>query len=310
MWDENRYYESIRLVTKRTTDVAEERGHQQYTADRYTGQIDGTFTALQPLHVGTGLYVPPAQVGIESDVPLVKSFHSVDGRLTIPGSSLKGPIRSIVEAITYACVSKTGYRWQRHERDQYEECRYRSQQRQGNLCIACQMFGAMGYEGQIHFADAPQVAGETGVHFIPAQHQPKGSMERRHYPHALQDPNDPQWPLEAALPNSQFHLIVRFQNLTAGELGLLLIALGQDKPPLCLKLGAGKNSGLGAVRFGELQVERLNTEALYDAYDSSPAREPVKVAVCLKAAKKLLRTDDALTRLQADLGCTYFDKNK
>lgn len=308
MWDENRYYHSTRLVQKQTTDVAEERGHQQYTADRYTGQIQGTIKALQPLHVGTGLYVPPAQVGIESDVPLVKSFQAVDGRLTIPGSSLKGPVRSLVETITYACVNKPGHRWQKHERDLFGECRYHSQRRQGKLCIACQMFGAMGYEGQIHFADAPQVAGETNVHFIPAQHQPQRSNERRHYPHDLKDPNDPQWPLEVALPDSRFHLTIRFQNLAAGELGLLLIALGQSDPPICLKVGAGKNSGLGAVRFQELKVERLNVAMLYETYDSSTAPQPVDVSACLAAAKKLQRTDEALAHLQADLGCKHFDK--
>jgi CRISPR/Cas system CSM-associated protein Csm3 (group 7 of RAMP superfamily) len=308
MRDENpRYYKSVRLARKITGDVDAAHGHQQYTHTLLTGEIRGDFTALQPLHVGTGLYTPPAQLGIDSDVPLVKSFHQAQGVLTVPGSSLKGPIRSLVEAITYSCVNKTRNFWGRHERDDYGECTYRSQRHEGELCVACRMFGAMGFEGQIRFADAPQTAGAVGLHFIPAQYQPRGEKERRHYPHALQDPRDPQWPLQIASPGSVFEFHVQFQNLEAGQLGLLLLALGQGAPPICLKIGAGKNSGLGAVRFRVLQAARINVEKLYLTYDSSAAQGVIDIPACLQAAQNFLRRDDALGRLQADLGCDHFD---
>lgn len=308
MWDENpRYYKSTRLVRKITGDVEAAHGHQQYTATLLTGTIHGTFTALQPLHVGTGLLVPPAQLAIESDVPLVKSFHQAQGVLTIPGSSLKGPIRSLVEAITYSCVNKTRRIWSRMEREQYGECTYRSQRHEGELCVACRMFGAMGFEGQVHFSDAPLLHGEQGLHFIPAQYQPKGEEARRHYPHALQDPADPQWPLQVVQPRGTFRLQLRFQNLEAGQLGLLLLALGQGDPPICIKVGAGKNSGLGAIYVSEIQVNQVDVQTLYTDFASSAAQRPVDTAACLHAAGGFLRSDDALGRLQADLGCDFFD---
>lgn len=308
MQPENRYYRSIRLVRKTTTDVDEARGHQLYAANLLSGRVRGQFTALQPLHIGTGLLVPPEQAGIQSDVPLVKSFHQIDGRLTIPGSSLKGPIRSLVEAMTYSCVSKTREFWSRSEKEDYGECTYNSRQRRGSICRACQMFGAMGYEGHIYLNDAPQISGSTGAHFIPAQYQPTGHKERRYYPHSLQDPNEPQWPLEVALPGSVFHLDLQFQNLSAGELGLLLLALGQGTPPLCLKLGAGKNSGLGGVHFEELVVEQLDPAALYNAYSSETAWRAVDREDCLKKAVGLLRSDNVLAQLAADLGCVHLDR--
>jgi len=303
MDNEERYYKTTRLVRKKTANVETERGHQVYTAERLTGRISGELAARQPLHVSTGLLVSPPEAGVESDAPLVKEFQKVGGIFTIPGSSLKGPVRSLVEALTYSCVSKTRRYWQRDERDEYGECTYRSQRRQGQLCPACKMFGAMGYEGQIFFADAPMVAGETAVHFIPAQHQPKGDEDRRHYPHALQDDRDPTWPLAVALPGSRFSFNVRFENLTTAELGLLLLVLGQGKPPICLKIGAGKSSGLGAVQFNDLTIQQVDVANLYAAYDSSTAWREVDVAACISAAAKLLRSDDTLGRLQADLGC-------
>lgn len=303
MFDNMKFYDKTRLVRKDTSALEAERGHQQYTKALLTGRITGKFMNLQPLHVGTGLLVPPENVGIESDVPLLKSFHQIDGRLTVPGSSLKGPVRSLVEAITYSCVSKTRTRL---DKDDYAECRYASQRHHGELCPACKMFGAMGYQGQIAFSDAPMVTGGSAVHFIPPQYQPKSDWDRRHYPHDLQDDRDPTWPLEVAAEESQFSLHISYQNLSSAELGLLLMALGQGDPAICLKIGAGKSSGLGAIRFMEIQVEALNTDNLYLTYESKASWQPVNVADCLARTSELLRKDDALNKLQADLGCDHF----
>ena len=300
---DERYYKTTRLVRKKTSDVETERGHQVYTADRLTGRIIGEFTARQSLHVSTGLLVSPQEAGIESDAPLVKGFHRTGEVFTVPGSSLKGPVRSFVETITFSCVSKTREYWKGSEREEYGECRYNSHRREGKICPACKMFGAMGYEGQIFFSDAPMVEGKTAVHFISAQHQPKGDDARRHYPHALQDRRDPTWPLAVTLPGSRFNFRPRFENLTTAEMGLLLLALGQGDPAICLKIGAGKSSGLGAIQFNRMAVEQVIVADLYAAYDSSAAWMSVDTAVCLTAAQKLLRPDDALSRLQADLGC-------
>lgn len=308
MFDENRYYKTVRLTRKETSHVTHEQGHSQYAASLLTGRISGVIVAQQPLHIGTGLFVPPEEAGIENDAPLIKSFARVHGEQTIPGSSLKGPVRSLVETITHSCVNKTRKRWERYEKSEYGECRYNSQRRQGEICVACRMFGAMGFEGHVHFADAPKRSGETDVYFIPAQYQPKGDRERRHYPHDLQDRRNPQWPLEVALPQSAFSFQLQYQNLSKAELGLLLIALGQSQPPICLKIGAGKNSGLGGIRFTALNVEQLDAQALYAAYESESAWTPVDVAACVAASKELLRADDALGRLQADLGCDFFGK--
>ena len=300
MFGDEQFYDKIRLVAKDAEPVEKERSRLQYTAALLSGRIVGQFVALQPLHVGTGLLVPPAEVGIGSDVPLLKSFHQIDGRLTIPGSSLKGPVRSLVEAMTYSCVNKTRARL---DRDSYGECRYNSKRHQGDLCPACKIFGAMGYQGQVVFSDAPLVNGQSIVHFIPPQFQPKGDRDRRIYPHDLIDDRDPTWPLEAADIDSQFSLQVTFENLSAAELGLVLLALGQGPQPICLKIGAGKSAGMGTVQFTELRADVLDMARLYNTYASQPAWQAVDTAHCLAEAGMLLRDDDALDTLRSDLGC-------
>lgn len=307
MEQQEKYYKTTRLVDKDATSVDRKRAHEQYSSDLLTGQISGQFEARQPLHLGNGLLVSPADADIESDAPLIKGFFQVDDVYTIPGSSLKGSVRSFIEAITYSCVCKTRNRWERDERDDFGECRYNSKRRNGDICLACKMFGAMGYEGQIFFADAPMTSGKKGVTFIPSQNQPKGNEERRHYPHALSDTRNPTWPLATTLPGSQFDFSLSYQNLTSGELGLLLLALGQGESPICLKIGAGKSSGLGAIRFTNLHVQKVDVSSMYMAYDSSPAWADVDMEACLKAClegeERLLRRDDALGRMRADLGC-------
>jgi CRISPR/Cas system CSM-associated protein Csm3 (group 7 of RAMP superfamily) len=302
--EQHQHYETIRLVEKTAGELDEERGHHHLNGEKVSGRIRAICQALQPLHVGTGIFVTPGDVGLESDVPLVKSFHQVDGRLTIPGSSIKGAVRSLVEAMTQSCVAKTKDRL--HE--DYRECRYNSKRHEGRLCPACRIFGAMGYQGQVSFSDAPLVAGESVILQIPPQYQPKGSSTRRYYPHAEQDGRDGTWPLEVAQTGSRFDVEVRFQNLDKAEVGLLLLALGQGEPPICLKLGAGKSAGLGSVRFDELVAEQLDVAALYHAYDSESAWRPVDIADCVTAAGTILRKDSALRRLQADLNCSQVDR--
>lgn len=300
MSDRPRFYATVPLVDKHATSLSDEEGHHFLdTEQRWSGRITGHFTARQPLHVGDGALVPPPDLGLPDEAPLVKSFHQAQGKLTIPGASLKGPIRSLIETITYSCVSKTKSRLSDAER----ECRYDSHRHRGELCPACRIFGAMGYQGSVYFRDAPQTSGATTIHFIPAQYQPKSDENRRHYPHALQDKRDPGWPLQVVTAGSQFLLELDFQNLRPAELGLLLLVLGQGDPPLCLKIGAGKSSGLGAVQFGLDKVERLDVTHLYETYDSTPAWLPVDTQLCLDAAATLLRGGNILARLQNDLGC-------
>lgn len=304
MDDFTRYYRSIPLVPKDTEPVDPTHAHWHYADTLLSGQIQGNFVTKQPLHIGTGQMVPPERLGLRDEAPLVKSFYRLDEMVTVPGSSMKGAVRHLVEAITYSAVSKTRARL---DRNRYGETSYNSRRGEVSLDLAGRLFGAMGYLGHVKFADALLVEGQMAVLDIPPQYQPRTGDGRRYYPHELKDPRDPLWPLEVAAVGSRFKFTIQFDNCTYGELGVILIALGQTDPPICLKLGAGKNSGLGAIQFSEVLVKSLDSEASYRSMETT--LHPVDIAQCLTLAQEegWVRSDDVLSRLQADLGCTALD---
>ena len=69
-------------------------GHQRYHEKHITGQIHGTIEALSPIHIGSGV------IDLGHDVELIKTAVRTHGKVVIPGSSLKGAIRSVAEAIS------------------------------------------------------------------------------------------------------------------------------------------------------------------------------------------------------------------
>ncbi|MEM7345131.1 MAG: RAMP superfamily CRISPR-associated protein [Chloroflexota bacterium] len=300
MYDNPKYYRTTRVVRKQTTRLEEARTHLQLTSDHFSGHLQFQLEARQSIHVGSGQLTPPRSLGLDSHYPMVKAFIRAGETLILPGSSLKGMTRSLFEAFTHACVCKTTVRWNRGERDDYGECRYNSKRREGNLCIACRLFGAMGYQGQVRFNDAPLVRGERTVIEIPPQYKPEPDSElRRHYPYDMADPRNPTWPLEGVFSGTIFLAKGQFTNLTNAELGALLIALGQGQWQLHPRIGAGKSSGLGGLNIVDLTVERQDIAQSYSSLESQ--WQPVDIDGCIAAAASLLRTD-ALNQLANDLG--------
>lgn len=296
-----KYYRGISPVPKEVSAPEHERTHQQYASARLTGRLHGTLVAFQPLHVGSGLLVRPEDVGLPADeTPLLKAWMREDSLLVIPGSSLKGVFRSLVELYTESCVCKT------REGSQHNECRYDSKKHEGTLCPACKLFGAMGYQGQVRFADAACLTAHTALYFLPPQFKPHVDAEdpkRRYYPHDLVDPRpDANWPMEVVVPGATFALEGQFTNLAPAELGVLLIALGQGPWALCPKVGAGKSCGLGGVRIQGLQVEQVDPVRAYTTLDDSAAWSPVDMESCIEAADPLCRSE-VLQILARDLAC-------
>lgn len=83
--------------------------------------------------------------------------------------------------------------------------------------------------------------------------------------------------------NSRFR--VSFENLTPGELGLLLIALGLGEPRWYPKLGGGKPACLGTIEVVEPKVEI--TEPMQQCYNDfdMPAPQARDIPALLQAAR-------------------------
>ena len=73
----------------------------KYNPNLLSGKLVVKITAKTPLHIGTGRY-------INKNNQLQIEFIKKSGKPVIPGSSLKGAVRSILETVSKSCVLVTG----------------------------------------------------------------------------------------------------------------------------------------------------------------------------------------------------------
>jgi CRISPR/Cas system CSM-associated protein Csm3 (group 7 of RAMP superfamily) len=274
-------------------------GHDSYAGNLLTGKIEGTLVALSPIHIASG------NIELTGRQPsLVKAHFRCGGRPTIPGSSLKGAIRSIVEAISHppSCLRVTQARFDNLPPN------VRRCTKPESLCIACRMFGAMGYLGQVHFSDAILQQGDTEVIQIPSLFAPRtreqiyferGKVKgRKFYMHGQSGKTAPgNVPIEACSVGSQFSLHVDFENLSDSQLALLLTALGQSNPKLFPKLGGGKPACCGSLEVTNVTVTTVSARAAAVDFDLKVRTENVESLVgatrsidrdCLNQLAKIL----------------------
>jgi hypothetical protein len=154
-----------------------------------------------------------------------KSPPSYDGVRYIPGSSLKGALRSRIEYkfapkmvkgayATRACYIVQGDVQQGRHADFWGKDELIRRERlcsgeRGEVCIVCDLFGAPSLSSRVQISDAPLSSGETEV---------------------LRDLG-----LEAFRPGSTFDMFVSASNLSYAELGLLLVGFEiPTKSPILL----------------------------------------------------------------------------
>jgi hypothetical protein len=265
------------------------QGHERYQPGTVSGRLEATLIVATPLHVSSGRI----RMRKGQDPPLVKEITRVNGQPCIPASTLKGVVRSVTEAITKSCVRITRARNHQMPRGA-AQCMDKE-----NLCLACRMFGALGFEGHVRFSDAVLSQGNLSIARMPALYAPRKRTRayyagnevkgRKFYKHG-KTVTDANTPVETLTPESQLPLTIRFENVRPGEIGVLLTALGLGKPQLILKFGGGKPICYGSaiVALSHLQVWD-EPKTLYTAYeierlDTSPDEY-------LAQAKELLLTD-------------------
>lgn len=276
--------------------------------DRLSGQISGEIVVHQPVHVGAGYLMPTPPGTTTTGASMMKAFVRQNNVRVIPGSSLKGAVRSLIEIFSFACVVSDRPLNRRKKQDPRNQDKpFPCPDSNNRICLACKLFGCFGYEGNVQFSGSVQLDDSYAAVEIPAPYnEGKWFEERRYYPHdtPTQDVANP-WPMEAVPQGGRFTFAATFRNLTAGELGVLLIALGQGEPALCLKLGGGKNAGLGSVRFvgkdsPPLVVTRIDLNNAYR--ELTMAYTAVDTAHCLAQASTLIDAG-ALAAVQQHLAC-------
>ncbi|MGQ9557448.1 MAG: RAMP superfamily CRISPR-associated protein [Desulfurispora sp.] len=179
-------------------------GHEQLCSNLYSGRLELKITCLSPVHIFSGLYQPDSQHG------LYKVFARRGEKPVIPGSSVKGVVRSVAEAVSLSCAPRLPYNnsWLRDclpegNRQRCDDPRGQQAADGMGLCPACRLFGhssgQQGRRGQVAFSDFHLVgepARQLDIIALPALNEPfrnypaknkrsnsrSASAEPRYYP--------------------------------------------------------------------------------------------------------------------------------
>ena len=251
-------------------------GHDRYRRDRLHGKLVLTLTVKTAVHVSTGIVAMGTDVGAR--IPLIKTMAEGKQRqLTIPGSSLKGVVRSAYEAVTNSTLAVATNKYKSKMPKERLPCRNKEK-----LCPASLVFGALDWQGLIHFTDATCAGKKPATGFMPSLYRPRPEERedyfssrntaagRKFYYNTVKavSGGDKGIPMQQAGTEYVFKTTLHFSNLSWAELGTLLVVLGQDQHhPMALKVGGGKPIGMGTMTVSVEALEQPQSlEQRYSRY--------------------------------------------
>jgi len=233
----NNEYILVEQIPLNSKAMKEPVPHDRFT--EYSGVLKLAIKTLTPIFVGTG------NIKIDNN-GIYLEFAKVNNIPVIPGSSLKGVIRSTTEALSPSCLGPT-------REEGSTPCKPK-----GKVCPACRIFGTTaggtGYQGRVFVEDAvlegnpanfleiisieerwsPQLSHPGFRKFFPHYSQVKGGVDR----------------VESVKNEAVFKSDLRFFNLESWEIGLLLLSLSVSPVySFCLRLGGAKGKGLGSTKI-------------------------------------------------------------
>ncbi|MDJ0615355.1 MAG: RAMP superfamily CRISPR-associated protein [Calothrix sp. MO_192.B10] len=262
----NKPYQFVSFPRERP-HLAKPAGHDKFDKNCLHGTLFLKLQVQTSLHISTGIVAPGRDV--ESRVALIKTMtQGTEKQLLIQGSSLKGCIRSVYEAITNSTLAVVTSRYRDKIPPERLPCRKNTE-----LCPASQVFGALDWQGLIEFNDAKCESIGFNTGFMPSLYRPRpepGSAYfdtrgkvagRKFYYHtirAIAKGQNQGIAVQQATREYTFTTQLQFKNLKPEELGTLLVVLGQDsKYPIALKVGGGKPIGMGTMTVEITQARVL-----------------------------------------------------
>lgn len=241
-------------------------GHHTLETTSLTGQLELYLIARTPVQVASGSFdIKQTKQGEEivalgSTVQQYTEGNRPREHTVLPGSSLKGAVRSLVETISPSCVVTSSWNSRTATPRDLTRCTQIDA-----LCPACRLFGMSGsgkdnYMGQVSIEDALLIDGGLAIVRTPLLWTPargRGGLPGRYM--AGRDAKGRkvyQHSRTAAGPDARVAIksksvlrtVIHFTNLTPGALGLLISGLGLHPQHRFLpKIGAGKPVGMGTV---------------------------------------------------------------
>jgi CRISPR/Cas system CSM-associated protein Csm3 (group 7 of RAMP superfamily) len=270
--------------------------------DRFRG-LSG-FLDLELRVLSDYLYMGSGSILLNSRDQAYYSFARRGGRLIIPATGIKGPVRSVVEAISNSCVSQVA------KKDNFYRsegpCKIeKDQEAKASLCPACRLFGTTGYRGRTYFEDAEPIGDvKTEIVKISDLWPPKQAIGRKFYQiktfQRLDDkPERNHRFLEAVPKSSVFSTRLYFENTSAAEMSLLIRAIG-----LPIKIGGAKPRCLGAVKLDikdrGLWMIPTGKTGLFKSIAAGGVNEPLKENLREWSNDKSLLDEIAWEKLKLD----------
>ena len=262
-------------------------GHESFHMQNHlSGRLVIEVVAKTAVHVSSGTYALSEDLGREAG-HIVRDFlktPSNEGKLIpiIPGSTLKGMTRAVVEAVSRSCVIVAAKKTTDDLPDQfYKEIRedeYRLKKcSDKKMCVSCGLFGTMGHLARISFSDAKFASGDLIIVEMPRLYCPRPEKRkeyriagqfigRKFYMHGQLQRHPSGGQYEALQTDTVMTGSIDFTSLTQSELGLLCFGLGLDAS-FQPGLGGGKPVAMGRVQIqaSELQLRQPQSFVEWDS---------------------------------------------
>jgi CRISPR/Cas system CSM-associated protein Csm3 (group 7 of RAMP superfamily) len=203
--------------------------------EELSGKITVRMTAIEPLHIGSGL------IEIKEN-ELVEGIQKLrDGKVVIPGSSIKGVVRHYMGIyVSERVINNIFGSTQRASKVQFSDAVPVSQIKTEKKYIK-ERYGPK---------NSPKELGEEAIKFYFNPEENQSSYEKK------------QGEIIEIVPKgSTFKFEINFKNMNEKELGVLFLAMGMEED--CrhgLKIGGGKSQGLGLVKFEVEEKESFSVE--------------------------------------------------
>lgn len=253
------------------------KGHHSFSDD-YSGQLILEMTTITPVHVGSGLYE------LLNNRPVRGLAKTIKGVPIIPGTSIKGAVRSTVEAISASCVRVANNYVKDDLVDGVTPCQLIDRDKaRKELCIACQIFGGLGYRGRVSFSDAHKINGpEPTTYRVLHPQKPDKSKSAEHYRNSdgrfyrrkfyfngrLVEASSKTETYQVLAPSTVLKFTMDFENLSGEEFCLVLTAMGIFTP-FNFKLGGAKFAMLGTVSIKPVSLELWDYKKEFADWDYS-----------------------------------------
>jgi CRISPR/Cas system CSM-associated protein Csm3 (group 7 of RAMP superfamily) len=291
-------YDFVRIDWKRVPERRRPVWHNRLVGEGgqrlYTGHIEGD------IYVETPFFISDPRSSSPDPRKAAQSIKNSQGEYIIPGSSLKGMIRNVVETLGNGCLTlfdgsyergRVNYRGEETPRE-FQHCSDNTK-----LCIACRTFGmlkerAQGiFLGKVNIGDAYTYSDKIYLYdpiytlalMEPKPHHASFYLDegrqhiagRKFYFHHAPE-QEPVTENKLIMMNgrpanryiqpldrdTQFHMRIDFTNLEADEFAALLLAITLEKD-MRHKIGYGKPMGLGSISLVPMQIKLVDYAARY-----------------------------------------------